>query len=129
MQQTLRITSFRGPPPDFSSETKMLSTAMLVGPAPVSGSLVDVADDGLFAFSKRCSPDVRPLCDASLAMAVDDMTGIIQSAACRTGDAWANADQASKRHRAPVALLLFLLMPRHVHYHISRDLQIVKLHN
>ncbi len=100
----LRITSFRGPAPDFLPETKTLSAAMLARPAPASGLLVDVADDGLFAFCKRVCPDAQPLCDSSLALAVDDMTGIIQSASSRKGDAWATADQARRRlhpsHRA-----------------------------
>ena len=106
MQQTLRITSFRGPPPEYRPEIKRLSTAMLAGPAPPSGTLVDVTDDILFAYNKRGNLDARLLCHASLAMAVDDMTAIIQSAACKHEDVWVSEDQA-RRHsgRASVAYL------------------------
>ena len=113
MQQTLRITSFRGPTPDHEPETKTLSTALLVRPAPPSGSIADVADEGLFASSKRGCLDARRLCHPSLALAADDMTGIIQSATCRSGDAWASADQASRLPLSSDAagFLYFFLSP------------------
>jgi hypothetical protein len=95
-QLLLRITSFRKPK-DEGFEPKTLETAMLVSDMPLGTSPDDVQSDSFFACSKKDEPRAQPRCDASLALAVDDMTGIIRSRAGGNDDAWVKKDQACKR--------------------------------
>jgi hypothetical protein len=89
LQQTLRITSFRVPLQD-DCEIKTLASAMLVRSVPADSASEDVDDYSLFVSSKRDCSDARQRCDASLAFAVDDMTGVVGNV---KQDPWQSSDQ------------------------------------
>ncbi len=105
----LRITSFRNPE-DCGAETKTLEAAMLVCDMPPGTRPADVPSGRLFACSKRNEPRAQRRCDASLALAVDDMTGVIRSGELGHDDAWDKKDQA--RQPDPTSHLLRLVCGR-----------------